>query len=190
VRVLPGVDIAAQGNSEGVGYDFRRAPGVGVRDLRREIASDRAKQCADVRLGEPGDLFITLDGREMRRRKPASYEEWAASGSHATRRRQIDGGYGLAADGSVVFHVAAHDPHATLVLDPSLTVAHATFLGGTSGSALERSGGVVWQQRRNGDVGSDASGNLHDDAHRNVHRHRRKHNAQRASNFDHPVALR
>jgi len=36
----------------------------------------------------------------------------------------------LEADGSVGFRVGPHDPRSTLVIDPSLSVAYATFLGG------------------------------------------------------------
>lgn len=50
-------------------------------------------------------------------------------------------------DGRVAFHVAPHDPDATLVLDPSLTVAYATFLGGSGNDiaqsiALDSTGNV------------------------------------------------
>ena len=37
--VLPGVDMIAYGNAEGVEYDLRVAPGVNTRDLRLEIAA-------------------------------------------------------------------------------------------------------------------------------------------------------
>ncbi|MGH9685373.1 MAG: choice-of-anchor D domain-containing protein [Candidatus Acidiferrales bacterium] len=42
----------------------------------------------------------------------------------------ISGGYVIERDGTIAFRVGAHDPRATLVLDPSLTLAYSTFLGG------------------------------------------------------------
>ena len=146
-NVLPGVDIVAYGNAEGAEYDLRIAPGVDARDLRLEIAGVGAARSQDVRLDASGDLLMTLDGRELRMKKPAIYEEWAATESHSLRRKQIDGGYEMAADGTVAFRVARHDPRATLVLDPSLTVAYATFLGGTGNDiaqsiALDSTGNV------------------------------------------------
>jgi len=146
-NVLPGVDIVAYGNAEGVEYDLRIAPGVDARALRLEIAGVGAARSQDVRLDASGDLLIMLEGRELRMKKPAIYEEWMATGSRASRRKQIDGGYEMATDGTVAFHIAPHDPRATLVLDPSLTVAYATFLGGTGNDiaqiiALDSAGNV------------------------------------------------
>src|SRR5271155_3210264 len=132
-NVLPGVDIVAYGNADWVEYDLRVAPGANADDLRLAIAGKSAGAAGSehARLGAAGDLMITLDGRELRMKKPAMYEEWPAPAERPLRRRQIDGGYSMAADGSFAFHVGPHDPRATLVLDPSLTVACTTFLGGT-----------------------------------------------------------
>ncbi len=146
-NVLPGVDIVAYGNSEGFEYDLRVGPGVDPRDLHLEIAADGAARSENIRLDASGDLLITLDGQELRMKKPAIYEEWAAAASQPIKRKQIVGGYELAADGSVAFHLGPHDPGATLVLDPSLSVAYTTFLGGAGNEiaesiALDSSGNV------------------------------------------------
>jgi hypothetical protein len=144
-NVLPGVDIVAYGNSEGVEYDLRVAPGVDADDLRLAIAGPVGPE--HVRLDASGDLIITLDGRELRMKKPSIYEERAATAEQPLQRKQIDGGYSMMADGSVAFHVGPHDSRATLVLDPSLTVAYTTFLGGTGSDtaqsiALDAAGNV------------------------------------------------
>ncbi len=138
-NVLPGVDIVAYGNAEGVEYDLRVAPGVNANDLRLAIAGSGtgAAGAEHPRLDSGGDLIATLDGRELRMKKPAIYEEWAATADRPLRRKQIDGGYAMAADGSIAFHVAPRDPRATLVLDPSLTVAYTTFLGGTGSETAQ-----------------------------------------------------
>jgi len=148
-NVLPGVDIVAYGNAEGVEYDLRIAPGVDADNLRLAIAGSGAAApgSTHVRLDAAGDLILALDGRELRMKKPTIYEEWAATPEQPLRRKQIEGGYAMAAGGSVAFHVASHDPRATLVLDPSLTVAYSTFLGGTGSDtaqsiALDAAGNV------------------------------------------------
>jgi hypothetical protein len=146
-NVLPGVDILAYGNSEGMEYDLRVAPGADAQNLRLEIATAGAGQPPNMRVDTLGDLIVTFDGREMRMKKPAIYEEWAATESHPAQRKEISGGYDLEADASVAFRVGKHDPRATLVLDPSLTVSYATFLGGTGNDtaqslALDSSGNV------------------------------------------------
>ncbi len=64
-----------------------------------------------------------------------------------TQRRRIGGEYVLEADGSIGFRIGPHDPGATLVVDPSLSIAYGTFLGGpgsdTAASiALDSSGKI------------------------------------------------
>jgi hypothetical protein len=46
------------------------------------------------------------------------------------RGREIDAGYILEADGSIGFRIGPHDPGATLVIDPSLSVSYATLSRG------------------------------------------------------------
>jgi hypothetical protein len=63
------------------------------------------------------------------------------------QRRAIPGAYVLEADGSIGFQIGPHDPNATLVVDPSLSVTYGSFLGGlgtdTAASiALDSSGKI------------------------------------------------
>ena len=65
----------------------------------------------------------------------------------STSRKTIDGGYVIEADGTVGFRVGPYDAGATLVIDPSLSVAYGTFLGGTGSDsaasvALDASGKI------------------------------------------------
>lgn len=46
-------------------------------------------------------------------------------------KKRVDGAYVLEADGSVGFRLRPYDPHATMVIDPSLAIVYATFLGGS-----------------------------------------------------------
>jgi Beta-propeller repeat len=62
-------------------------------------------------------------------------------------RREVNGGYVLEADGSVGFAIGPHDSNAELVIDPSLSVSYATFLGGAGSEnansiALDSAGNV------------------------------------------------
>ncbi|MGH9573224.1 MAG: choice-of-anchor D domain-containing protein [Candidatus Acidiferrales bacterium] len=62
--------------------------------------------------------------------------------------RRIDGGYVLEADGSVGFWVGKHDAGAALLIDPSITLTYASFLGGTGADSINS-------------MAMDASGNVY-----------------------------
>jgi Beta-propeller repeat len=68
---------------------------------------------------------------------------------HATIRvgKRVSAEYVLEADGSVSFRIGPHDPGAALVIDPSLSVSYATFLGGAgtdtaTGLAVDSTGKI------------------------------------------------
>ena len=50
--------------------------------------------------------------------------------------RRINGGYVLEADGSIGFWVGKHDPGAALVIDPSIALTYASFIGGTGADSI------------------------------------------------------
>jgi Abnormal spindle-like microcephaly-assoc'd, ASPM-SPD-2-Hydin/Beta-propeller repeat len=136
-NALPGVDLVAYGNEEGIEYDIRLAPGVDADKVGLQISGADA-----MRLDGAGNLLVQSGPNEIRMQKPRMYEEHPRG-----ERRSVEGGYLLRPDGAVGFRAAAHDPGATLVIDPSLSVAYATFLGGTgedsaNSIAMDSSGNV------------------------------------------------
>ena len=60
----------------------------------------------------------------------------------------VAGGYELEGDGTVGFIIGPHDPQATLVIDPSLSITYSTFLGG-AGTETASS------------IGMDTAGNIY-----------------------------
>jgi hypothetical protein len=138
-NVIPGVDAVAYGAGENLEYDLRVAPGTNPANLRLAVSGAER-----TRLDSNGDLAMWSEGHELRMRKPVIYEESVdeqiapasnklTNGSpYAGRgnRRVIDGGYALETDGTIGFRIGTYDPKATLVIDPSLSVGYATFLGG------------------------------------------------------------
>jgi hypothetical protein len=135
----PGVDMVLYGNDEGVEYDLRVAPGADPAALRFKISGADA-----MRMAANGDIVLKAGGGELRMKKPTIYEEIPGA---IAARKPIDGGYALEPGGSMGFRVGPHDSGATLIIDPSLSVAYATFLGGTgtdiaSSVALDGAGKV------------------------------------------------
>ena len=126
--VVPGVDLVAYGNDARLEYDLRLAPGTRPADLRIAISGER-----NLRVNAAGDLVMAFGSRELRMKKPVMYQETAgprAMERSSSAKTFVDGSYILEADGSVGFSVGAYDRTTTLVIDPSLSVGYATFLGG------------------------------------------------------------
>ena len=127
--VVPGVDLVAYGNDARLEYDLRLAPGSRPADLRIAISGER-----NLRVDAAGDLVMAFGSRELRMKKPVMYQETAgprAMEKSSSAKTFVDGSYILEADGSVGFSVGAYDRTTMLVIDPSLSVGYATFLGGT-----------------------------------------------------------
>ena len=74
--------------------------------------------------------------RSERRRSSARTGSAGAEGARKTRppsremRHPLEARYVLEADGTIGFRVARRDPRATLVIDPTISLAYASFLGG------------------------------------------------------------
>ena len=119
---IPGVAIIVYGNSNGLEYDLRVAPGA-----------DRFKNCASTSPAHKVyaetpvvDLLLsTSRAPKLRMFRPSIYEE-----SPSGARKPVKGDYLIERDGSIGFRIGAHSASSTLVIDPSLSVAYSTFLGG------------------------------------------------------------
>jgi hypothetical protein len=115
-----GIGIVVYGNEQGLEYDLRLRPGADVSKLRLSLTG-----ATHIRVDSFGDITVSVGSSEFRMKKPVIFEEKQDS---ATRR--VDGGYVLEADGTIGFRVLRRDRQAVLIIDPSISVAYASFLGG------------------------------------------------------------
>jgi hypothetical protein len=133
-----GIGIVVYGNEEGIDYDLKLRPGADVSKLRLSLTG-----ATRVHVDAKGDAVMRVGTSEFRMKKPAIFEEKHAESEtqrsqgtaredteYKAQRRKIDGGYVLEADGTIGFRVLRRDPRAALVIDPSISVAYASFLGG------------------------------------------------------------
>ena len=128
---IDGVGVVAYGNESGLEYDLRLASGDDPAKIRLCLTG-----ASGTHVDENGDLLFRVGTTQLRMRKPSVYEVRDFGGKAAENTgtvrgtQQVDGEYVLASDGTIGFHVAHHDPRAALVIDPSISVAYSSFLGG------------------------------------------------------------
>ncbi|MBF0531267.1 MAG: SBBP repeat-containing protein, partial [Deltaproteobacteria bacterium] len=133
-EVYPGVDVVFYGNPRQMEYDFVVAPGADPEAIKlRFEGADR------VTLDDRGELIIEAGRSRMVQRAPEVYQEIDG------RRRPLTARNVLHEDYTAGFMTAAYDQDRPLIIDPVLTMAWSTYLGGTSsdlgaGIALDASG--------------------------------------------------
>ena len=133
-EIAEGVSAAAYGNGGKLEYDLQMAPGIEAGDL--EVRMEGATR---IGLDESGDLRMRAAGREMRMKRPEFFEErrgFSEGGIEKAALRKIEGGYVVKDGGRVGFWLGTHVKDAEILIDPTLTLEYATFLGGAGGTTV------------------------------------------------------
>ena len=84
----------------------------------------------------------------QKRKRPPNADRPNVSSLGGGRGKRVEGSYILEADGTIGFRVGPHDPGATLVVDPSISIVYSSFLGGTGNDSANS-------------IAVDSSGNLY-----------------------------
>ncbi|MFZ0411584.1 MAG: choice-of-anchor D domain-containing protein, partial [Candidatus Acidiferrales bacterium] len=122
------VGVSVYGSQGGLEYDLHLGPGASAARLRLAV-----RGADSMRLDRRGDLLIEVAGRELKMKAPQMFE---AAGNVEGRRR-VRGGYRLEADGEIGFWTLGRDAGDSLIIDPELTLAYGTFLGGAGDDEAE-----------------------------------------------------
>jgi len=125
-----GMELAVYGNDSGLEYDLRLQPGADVARLRVAMSG-----AAGVRVDRNGDLAMRAGAAQFRMKKPVVYEQPVRHAQKARRPKELAAEYVVERDGTIGLRVAPHDPSAALVIDPSISIAYSSFLGGTGSDA-------------------------------------------------------
>jgi hypothetical protein len=118
--IYRGIDLVYYGNQRQLEYDFEVAPGADPRVVRLNLEG-----ADSIKVGDEGDLLLTVAGGEVRMRRPLIYQVTDDGG-----RREIRGRFVLKGKDSVGFEVEGYDASRQLVIDPILS--YATYLGSAS----------------------------------------------------------
>jgi hypothetical protein len=116
--VYSGVDLVYYRHRGQLEYDFVVAPGADPRLVT--LAFEGARE---VHIDARGELVLSVDGGEVRQRKPVVYQEVAGA------RQEVAGRFVMKGKRRVGFRVAAYDPSRPLIIDPVLV--YSTYLGGS-----------------------------------------------------------
>ena len=126
-RVYPGVDVIYYGNQEQLEYDFIVAPRANPNLIKLEFAG-----VDQLAIADNGDLVLSVQGGEVRQRKPVVYQE--VNG----KRAEIAGQYIILDSRLVGFRLGKYDSSKPLIIDP--VFSYSTYLGGFG---LESSGTIA-----------------------------------------------
>jgi len=116
--LYPGIDARIYGDTKGLEYDLTAARASAVNKISLRIKGAR------LSLNSHGDLLMRSAGRTLAMKRPRIYQ---AKGQAEV---PVTGGYRILSDGNVRFTLGKHDPALPIVIDPIISVAYTTFLGG------------------------------------------------------------
>jgi Beta-propeller repeat len=119
-NVYPGVNLAFHGEQRELEFDFVVAPGASPGQIGL-----RFKGAKRLKTDESGNLVISSDAGDVLLHKPLAYQQQ----NHA--RQPVDAHFVLGANNRVTFELGNYDRSRELVIDPSVTISYATYLGGT-----------------------------------------------------------
>jgi Beta-propeller repeat/Fibronectin type III domain len=133
-NVYPGVDMAFHGERRHLEFDFIVAPGATPQPIAFHFTGAQR-----IKTDDSGNLVIASTAGDVLLHKPIAYQQQNGA------RRAVDARFVLKARNRVSFELGSYDRSRELVIDPSVTVAYSTYLGGSLeddgyGIAIDTSG--------------------------------------------------
>src|SRR4029077_14864272 len=116
----PGVAMAFHGAERELEFDFVVAPGASPAPIGFQFTGNRATKTDDS-----GNLIISSAAGDVLLHKPVAYQEQNGA------RQPVDARFVLKAHNRVSFELGNYDRSRELVIDPSVSYAYSTYLGGS-----------------------------------------------------------
>jgi len=117
--VYPGVNMAFHGAQSQTEFDFVVAPGANPAPIGFHFTGAQAMKTDDS-----GNLVISSAAGDVLLHKPVAYQEQNGA------RQAVDARFVLKAGNQVRFELGNYDRSRKLVIDPSVSYAYSTYLGG------------------------------------------------------------
>jgi Beta-propeller repeat len=118
--VYPGVDMTFHGAQRQFEFDFVVAPGANPTPIGLHLTGAQS-----LKTDESGNLVVSSVAGDVLLHKPVAYQEQNG------KRRNVDAQFVLKASDQVSFALGNYDRARELVIDPSVSYAYSTYLGGT-----------------------------------------------------------
>jgi len=118
--VYPGVNMAFHGAQRQLEFDFVVAPGADPQPIGFHFTGARG-----IKTDDSGNLIVSSTAGDVLFHKPAAYQDQNAA------RQAVDASFVLKADNQVSFELGKYDHSRELVIDPSVSYAYSTYLGGS-----------------------------------------------------------
>jgi Beta-propeller repeat len=118
-NVYPGVNMAFHGAQRELEFDFVLAPGANPAPIGIQFAGNQG-----IKTTHSGDLKISSAAGDILLHRPVAYQEQNGA------KRQVDARFVLKAGHQVSFELGDYDRSRELVIDPTVSFAYSTYLGG------------------------------------------------------------
>jgi hypothetical protein len=118
-NVYPGVNMAFHGAERELEFDFVLAPGANPAPIGFQFTGNQG-----IRTDHSGDLIISSAAGDVLLHRPVAYQEQDGA------RQPVDARFVLKPGNQVSFELGNYDRSRELVIDPSVSYAYSTYLGG------------------------------------------------------------
>jgi hypothetical protein len=125
-NVYPGVNLAFHGEQRQLEFDFVVRPGASPEAIMLHFTGAQK-----IKTDKSGSLLIASGAGDVVLHKPFAYQEQNGA------KQPVDAEFVLKADDRVSFELGKYDHTRELVIDPSVAVLYATYLGGSAADEAE-----------------------------------------------------
>ena len=125
-NVYPGVNVVFHGEQRQLEFDFVVAADADPEPIAFQFAGAQS-----VKTGNSGNLLLSSRAGDIVLHKPVAYQDKNGA------KQPVDARFVLNANKSVSFELGNYDHTRELVIDPSVAVLYATYLGGSGADEAE-----------------------------------------------------
>ena len=125
-NIYPGVNLAFHGEQRQLEFDFVVNPGASPQPITLHFTGAQK-----IKTDDSGDLLIASAAGDIMLHKPFAYQQLNGA------KQAVDAHFVLKAGNRISFELGEYDHSRELVIDPSVAVLYASYLGGSGADEAE-----------------------------------------------------